>query len=151
MYAKGFGKDGLDHLRFLVNNTGSWLKDNGVAYYVVDLLGDNSSPFFVSELENISFSKNLEVTVFIDNKIDARTNVKALTSLCHGLNPALNRDSIRQRVASLIVKELGATHYYLTTIMIRKSFNMQGLKKFDRMKFLTSEGKFKDVVSLPTA
>jgi len=150
LYAKGFGKDGLDHLRFLVKNAEFWLKNNGVAYYIVDLLGDDSNPFFIKELEKLASSSNIEITVFIDNKLDARINIKALTSICYNLNPEINRDVIRQKVSTLIVKELGASHYYLSTIMIAKNSNKNGLRIFNRQKFLTSDGKFKNVVSLPT-
>lgn len=131
LFAAGPGDDGLDYLRRLVEQAPDILNPGGVAAFVADLPGDGREPHFFAELEDMARSRDLLIDAYVDSRIDAGSQMESLIGYFSGLNPGLDREDIRKRVNRLVLEELRADQYYLTTLRMRRSPG-GGLRRLNR-------------------
>jgi methylase of polypeptide subunit release factors len=72
IFARGYDFDGLGHYRMLFSKIRNYVNENGAAYFVSDLIGDENEPYFVSELKKYAMDIGLQIDLFIDNRLDAK-------------------------------------------------------------------------------
>jgi len=122
VFARGLGPDGLGYCRMLLDNLDHILLPGGTAYTVASLLGSSQGPFFTEELRRYADRHGLRIDVFIDTATPLTAGApmfEALGAFLHGENAAIPRQECQRRVEELLMQTLGATHTYLSVLVIR--------------------------------
>jgi Methyltransferase small domain len=122
VFARGLGPDGLGYCRMLLENLDHLLLPGGTAYTVASLLGTSRGPFFTEELHEHADRHGLRIDVFIDSATPLTAGApmfQALGAFLHGENAAIPAPECQRRVEELLMQTLGATHAYLSVLVIR--------------------------------
>ena len=128
VYARGAGADGLGYCRMLLEDLDQILLPDGTAYVVANLLGTADGPFFVEELRRRSGSRSRAIDVYIDSSCQLFAGApffEAMGRFLHEANPAIAREECQRRMEALQIQTLGATHAYLSVLVIRGIRNLQ--------------------------
>jgi hypothetical protein len=123
-FARGLGRDGLGYCRMLLENLGQILQPDGAGYLVANLLGSADGPFFTEELHAYADRHDLRIDVFIESSTQLTAGApvfEALGAFLHAQNPAIPRQACQHRMEELQLQTLGATHAYLSVLVIRSS------------------------------
>lgn len=138
LFAAGVGPDGLDYLRLLLEKAPDMLNPGGEALFIADLVGNGQEPHLFGEIEHLSQTRGLRVEAYVDGRVEAELQIGPLAEYFAALNPWAKPEDINIRLRRLIVKELGATHYYMTTLRVRTAsrgefhrFNRYAQRRFD--------------------
>lgn len=134
VYAKGTGDDGLDMLRMLFDKSPGCLTSDGICCFVADLPGDAVQPHYLRELEDVAISRNLDIDVFIDSRLPAEHQVVPLSSFLRVRNPDVSQHGMEEIVRSFFKERLQASHYYLCTMLARRSSSRPHLRVMNRYK-----------------
>lgn len=120
LYAAGSENDGLGYMRMLLEKVPDILNEGGEGYFVADMPGDGLGAHFFRELEMFAEKKECAIDAFVMNRTDARLQSKAMAGFLQQLHPDVNAEEIEVLTAQFILKELRASHYYLSIIKIKK-------------------------------
>jgi hypothetical protein len=122
VFARGTGPDGLGHCRALLERLDRVLLPGGTAYLVASLLGTAGGPSFVEELGRRAEDRGLRIDVYLDSSSELAAGApifEALGAFLHRTNPAIAREECQRRMEELQLHTLGATHAYLSVLVIR--------------------------------
>ena len=138
VYAAGTEQDGLGYLRLLLEKVPALLRPEGEGYFVADLPGDGLEPHFFRELSERAIQFGFVADAFVDNRVPADIHVKAMSGFLGALKPEADPGDIVRLTREFVEQTLNATHFYLTTMRIRKSsspgfraFNQFGARRFE--------------------
>jgi hypothetical protein len=125
-FARGLGRDGLGYCRMLLEHVGQILRPDGAGYLVANLLGSADGPFFAEELRAYADRHDLRIDVFIESSTQLTAGApifEALGGFLHEQNPAIPRQACPHKMEELQLRTLGATHAYLSVLVIRGSLD----------------------------
>jgi methylase of polypeptide subunit release factors len=132
LFAQGTGTDGLDYMRAIVDRLPHVLNPGGKAYLVADLVGDETAPYFLNELQSTAFKLGLRVDAFIDHVLPASAQVDALASFLNRVNDIPVGTDLEAEIAAFQTRTLRAARYYLTTLRIQTFASVPGVRTFRR-------------------
>lgn len=132
IFARGYDKDGLGHLRLLFKKINSILSDNGTGYFIALLSGDEKQPFFINELREFSKTFNLAIDIFINKRTNLDGLLKQQGNIIQQYNENLSREKIDQKVSHLFKKELNAKALYLSNFIVQPNTTNPRVRIFNR-------------------
>ena len=95
---------------------------------------DAVQPHYLRELEDVAISRNLDIDVFIDSRLPAEHQVVPLSSFLRVRNPDVSQHGMEEIVRSFFKERLQASHYYLCTMLARRSSSRPHLRVMNRYK-----------------
>lgn len=144
IFARGYDKDGLGHYRLLLEKIKNYLAPHGTACFVADFIGDENQPYFVNDLRDYARRKNLDINLYIDNRITLADQMTAYPYFVQKRNPQYTIEEVRQRSEHFLANELQVKYYYLSTIVIRNTSSVPRLRVLNRFLGISTPAPVED-------